>query len=561
MTTNDKISNIKKAYNFLNMKALFNIFLIVLMLIVGACTDLELQPLSTTTASTLFKDESAYRAFIARIYSGIAVTGQQGPSGDSDITSLDEGFSNYLRQYWQLEELPTDEAVIGWGDEGIQDLHSHKWTSANQFNRAIYYRIFFQISLANEFLRETSSDKLDARNVSLPTRNDIKQYRAEARFMRALSYWHGIDLYGDIPFFTEDSPIGSDPPAQATRTTVFDFLDRELKEIEADMAEPGQNDYGRADRAALWMLQAKLYLNEEVYTNGASNGYSDCVAACKKVIESGTYTLESKYRNLFTADNNNSREIIFAIPFDGLSTETWGGTTYLVHAPLGGKMVDNKNDVTGDELKDEAAKVYGVNSGWFGLRTTSALVNLFPDVTGAADKRAIFYTDGQSKEISQNGIGNFGEGYAVPKYSNLTSTGQAASDLTHTDTDFPMFRLADAYLMYAEAVLRGGSGGDQGTAVNYINALRERAYNNSNGNITADQLSLDFILDERARELYWEGHRRTDLVRFNRFTENGIWPHKGGEAAGVVTDKHFDIYPIPASEILANKKLKQNPKY
>lgn len=531
------------------------------MLAAGGCTDLDLEPQSTTTASTLFKDEASYRAFLARIYSGIAVTGQEGPSGNSDITSLDEGFSNYLRQWWQLEELPTDEAVIAWGDEGIQDLHNHNWTTANQFNRAIYYRIFYQVSQANEFLRETTDAKLDERNVTQATRDQIKTYRAEARFMRALSYWHGIDLYGNIPFYTEDTPISADPPSQSNRAEVFNYIERELQAIENDLPAPGQNEYGRADRAALWMLQAKLFLNAEVYAG--ANRYSDCVAACKKVIDADVYSLEENYRQLFMADNHLSKEVIFAINFDGLSTQTWGGTTYLVHAALGGKMVDNFDDQTGEEYpdKDEAARRFGVNSGWFGLRATSAFVNLFPDVTGAVDERAIFYTDGQSKEISATGISNFSEGYAVPKYSNLSSNEDPGSDLTHPDTDFPMFRLADTYLMYAEAVLRGGSGGDVGTAVNYINSLRQRAYNNEGGNISAGDLTLDFILAERGRELYWEGHRRTDLVRYNQFTENGIWPHKGGVPEGKTTDKYRDLYPIPAGEILANPKLQQNPGY
>ncbi len=510
-----------------------------LLLVMAACTDLDLEPRSSTTAAVLFNDEAAYRAFLARIYSGIAVTGQQGPAGNADISSLDEGFSNYLRQFWQLQELPTEEAVIGWGDEGIQDLHGHVWTTANQFVRATYYRIFFQVSQANEFLRETTDAKLDARNVSASTREDIKAFRAEARFLRALSYWHGIDMFGDIPFYTEDSPVGSDPPAQADRATVFNFLDSELKTIEADMVAPGQNEYGRADRGALWMLQAKLYLNAEVYAG--ANRYTDCISACKKIIDSGAYSLEDNYQHLFLADNDRSNEIIFPIVFDGLSTQTWGGTTYLVHAPLGGSM-------------DPA--LYGVNSAWFGLRTTASFVDLFSDLTGATDERAIFYTDGQTKDI--NAIGNFGDGYAVPKYSNVTSEGQAGADLNHPDTDFPMFRLADAYLMYAEAVLRGGQGGDANTATGYINELRQRAYNGASGNINANELTLDFILDERSRELYWEGHRRTDLIRYDRFTDNGIWPWKGGVKEGKLTGAFRDLYPIPASEILANPKLEQN---
>ena len=202
---------------------------------------------------------------------------------------------------------------------------------------------------------------------------------------------------------------------------------------------------------------------------------------------------------------------------------------------------------------------FGVNSGWGGLRTTSALVDLFPDETGGIDERAIFYTDGQTKSIES--LTEFTNGYAVPKYQNVTSDGTPGSDLTFADTDYPMFRLADAYLMYAEAVLRNGQGGDVATAVGYINQLRERAYNNANGNITADGLTLDFILDERARELYWEGHRRQDLIRYNLFTENGIWPWKGGVKEGKTTEAFRNLYPIPANDLLANPNLSQNDGY
>lgn len=524
------------------MKTALKSSIICLLLILGACTGLDIQPTDRVTPEVLFKDESAYRAFIARVYAGLAVTGQSGPAGNADISSLDEGFSNYLRQYWQLQELTTEEAVIGWGDEGLPALHEHSWTSANQFVRAMYYRIFFQVSMANEFLRETSDEKLDGRGVSTATRNDIKAYRAEARFLRALSYWHGLDLIGNIPFYTEDSGFGSAPPTQGDRRTIFDFVENELKAIENDMLAPGQNDYGRADRAALWMLQAKLYLNAQVYTG--SDRYTDCVTACKKVIDSGLYNLEDNWRNLFKTDNHLSREIIFAIPFDGLSTQTWGGMTYLVHAPVGGTM---------------KGADYGINGGWFGLRATSALVDLFPEATGIIDERANFYTSGQNKEIAS--ISNFADGFAVQKFTNLSSNGDPGSDLDHPDTDFPMFRLADAYLMYAEAVLRGGSGGDIGTALNYVNAIRTRAYNGDAGNLTANDLNLDFVLNERARELYWEGHRRTDLVRYNLFTENGIWPWKGGVQAGKTTDAYRNIFPIPTSEVLANKNLSQNPGY
>ena len=116
--------------------------------------------------------------------------------------------------------------------------------------------------------------------------------------------------------------------------------------------------------------------------------------------------------------------------------------------------------------------------------------------------------------------------------------------------------------MYAEAVLRGGSGGDKTTAVGYINQLRERAYGNTNGNITAADLTLNFILDERGRELYWEGHRRTDLIRFGQFTSaTYLWPWKGGVETGTGVDAHYNLFPIPNTDRTANPNLGQNPGY
>jgi hypothetical protein len=206
------------------------------------------------------------------------------------------------------------------------------------------------------------------------------------------------------------------------------------------------------------------------------------------------------------------------------------------------------------------AAEFGVNSGWGGLRTTSAFVSLFTDITGATDKRAMFYTNGQNAIIAD--LGSFTDGYAITKWSNKTSKGADGSNSTFVDTDFPLMRLAEMHLTYAEAVLRGGSGGSTTTALGYINALRERAYGNTSGNITAGELNLKFILDERGRELYWEGHRRTDLIRYGLFTGSTyVWPFKGGVAAGTAVADFRTIYPIPTSALVANPNLKQNGDY
>ena len=524
------------------MKKTYSLALISGFLIMGfACTNLEVEPESLTTSDLVFEEPESYRAFLARVYAGLAVSGQIGPSGDPDIQGIDEGFSNYIRQLWKAQELTTDEAVIAWGDEGLPDYHEHDWTASNQFVTAMYNRIFYQVSISNEFLRETSDALLSERGVSDALRADINQYRAEARFLRALSYWHGIDLYGDIPFYTEEDAIGTAAPEQASREEIFQFVEEELLAIVDQLSAPRQGEYGRADQGAVWALLAKLYLNAEIYTG--NQRYADCITYCNRVINLGAYQLDPVYQHLFLADNNTSEEIIFPITFDGERTQTFGGMTFVIHAAVGGEM-DPAN--------------YGIDGGWFGTRTTSALVNLFPDETGETDNRAIFYTEGQTKEIES--ITNFTDGYAVPKYENITSTGTPGSDATFPDTDFPMFRLADIYLMYAEAVLRGG-GGDVATAVTYVNDIRNRAYEDESGTLTANGLTLDFILNERARELYWEGHRRTDLIRFNQFTENGIWPWKGGVPAGRTTEAYRNLFPIPASDLLANPSLEQNDGY
>jgi hypothetical protein len=510
----------------------------LLLMAAAACTDLTLEPKSTPTDANIFADPNSYRAFIAKIYAGLAVSGQQGAAGQPDISGIDEGFSQYLRLYWEAEELPTDEAVIGWGDVGLPEMNTQTWAVTNSFVVAMYYRIFFQIGMANEFLRQTTDAKLTSRNVSTAVRAQIQTYRAEARFLRALSYWHGIDLFGSIPLITEASQLGIIPP-QATRAEIYNFIVSELNASKADLPAAGASNYGRATGPAADMLLAKVYLNAGVYT-GTPN-YAGALSAAQAVIGSGAYSLDPVYKNMFLADNNNSPEIIFPIPQDGLKTQTWGGVTFLVHASCGGDM----NNST-----------YGIDGCWWGLRLKPEAYNRYL----AGDRRTgTFFTTNQTVAVTS--IGDFHAGIAAPKFQNKTSTGANGSHPTHVDTDFPLFRLGDAYLIYAEAFLRGG-GGNATTALNYVNALRVRAYGDSSAVITAPQMTLDFILDERGRELLWEGHRRTDLVRYGRFTGSAyIWSWKGGTQAGAATDPKYDLFPIPANELVANPNLKQNPGY
>ena len=510
-----------------------------LLIGVTAC-DVTTEPKSTVTEANVFNDTQSYEAFLAKLYAGLTVTGQQGPHGNSDFSRLDEGFSHYGRMWWSLQELPTDEAVLGWGDAGIPEMTTMGWASSNQFVQMMYSRVFYQVSLVNEFLRATSDEKLAERGHTA-LRDELAPMRAEARFLRAFSYWNGIDLYGDIPLVTEDFVIGATPPEQSDRATIYQYVVDELNDIRADLPAAGAGEYGRADQGAVAMLLAKLYLNASVYIGADQSSLA--LTEVERAI-GGAYSLATNYQLNFMADNQNSPETIWAVAQDGDRTQQWGGLTFLIHAAVGGSM--NPAD-------------FGINGGWWGIRVLPELVEKFPGGGTSLDGRAIFYTDAQRLEVDN--ISDFTAGYAGAKFTNVTSLGVPGAHDNHPDTDFPVFRLADAYLMYAEAHLRGG-GGTAAAALGYVNELRERAYGDQSGNITAGQLTLDFILDERARELWWESHRRTDLIRFGLFTSGDyLWSWKGGTQGGAAVADHLNLYPLPASELLANPNLTQNPGY
>jgi hypothetical protein len=419
------------------------------------------------------------------------------------------------------------------------------WSPNNEILTGLYYRSFYQITLANDFIRQAADDKLGGRGITGSSADSIKAYKTEARFLRAYQYWVLMDLFGNPPFVTENDALGAAVPKQITRADLFKYVETELKDIEGSLVAARANEYGRADKAAAWALLARMYLNAEVYTGTAR--YADAIIYAKKVIDAG-YTLTSDYRQLMLADNHlNKNEFILTINYDGRKTQSYGGTTFLTHAPVGGSMTSSN---------------YGVSGGWAGVRTTKNLPLLFPDVTGTADKRAQFYTAGQSLELSGEPAPKFEEGYAVTKYRNITRSGAQGQSGDFSDIDFPLFRLAEMYLIYAEAVKRGGAGGDLGTATSYINLLRARAYGSTSGNINSTDLTLDFILDERGRELYWECFRRSDLIRHNKFVEGTyLWPWKGGVSTGTAVASYRKLFPIPSTDITSNRNLVQNPGY
>lgn len=512
-----------------------------------SCTkDLDITPNDDQTllGEEFFENETSYKELLGGVYANLSLTGIDGPES-STIQGLDAGTSQFGRVLLYLQTLSADQMIWSYeNDPGTREIQRNIWTAQNPLLTGMFGRTHNTIAYANNFLRETTDAKLDARQVSSATRADIITYRAEARLLRAMSYYYMMDIFGKAAYVTEADPINA-LPVQYDRAQLFNFIETELKDIDADLKDPLQNEHGRADKAVAWMILAKIYLNAEVYIQ--TDHYADCLAYTEQIIAGG-FSLASEYAHNFMADNNTnsaSNEIIFPLISDGINTHNYGPTTVMVNGEVG-------------SIEANGAALGVGAGGWGGaLRLRKQFVQLFDGSTFSADSRNMIISGTRPIEITD--ISDKDTGYITTKWSNATSTGEFGSNDTFVDTDFPLFRLADVYLMYAEAHLRGG-GGTAAAAAGYLSDLRTRA-NNSNTIGTSD-LSLDFILDERARELHWEAHRRQDLIRFNKFTGGAYnWTWKGNGSNGISLPSHMDVYPIPSSSLGSNPNLTQNTGY
>ena len=533
------------------IKTIKNLFVVIFLTsVVTSCTnDLNIVPEDdqTVLSEALFENESAYLEVLAGTYANLSLTGVDGP-GSSNIKGLDAGTSQYGRTLLYLQTLSADQMIWSYeNDPGTREIQRNIWTAQNPVILGMFSRSMVTVAFANNFLRETTPEKLDARNVSATTKADIVTYRAEARLLRALSYYNLMDLYGKAPMVIETDPTAGFNPPQADRTELFTFIESELLAIDADLMAPKTNQHGRADKAVAWMLLAKIYLNADVYIG--EQKYTECLTECTKIIGGG-FSLATNYAHLFMADNNTNsanNEIIFPLISDGLITQNYGPTTVMVNGEIGSL------EANGIPLGVGAA-------GWGGaLRVRKQFAQLFDGGIFSGDTRNTIISGTRTIDITD--ISDKDQGYVIEKYSNATSTGTFGSDQTFVDTDFPLFRLADVYLMYAEAHLRGATGGSNTVMETYINALRTRA-NNPQNNLTASDISLDFILDERARELHWEAHRRQDLIRFGKFTGgNYNWAWKGNGSNGIALPTHMKLYPVPTASLASNPNLTQNTGY
>ena len=495
--------------------------------------DLNVTPIdpNANTADKALVNEAAYEQFLSGVYLGFATSGYYGANGGASISGLDGGASQYIRGLYHHSELTTDESVCGWNDQTIKNFHWMNWTTDDTFIYAFYSRIFMQVGMANEFIREAKASEVNFAKK--------QQYIDEARVLRALAYYHAIDNFGNVPFADETAVVGVNPD-QISRADLYDWLESELQDLVSNSALPDKSGtvYGHANKSVAKFLLAKLYLNAEVFTGKAA--YDKCASVLTDLMDDG-YSLHttsqgtySAYQELFLADNDKcTDEIIFAVEQDGVNTTSYGATNYLIFASTGGAMDP-------DEM--------GISSGWGGLRMTPQFYNKF----SADDARALFYTATQVADIDD--IGEFSHGMAFRKFRNRTSDGGYGKEAGFVDTDFPMMRYADVLLMAAECQVRGA--GVNG-AIAGFNAVRARAGLNPISNPT-----LQDILDERARELYQECWRRNDLIRFGQFTSGSyLWQWKGNVKEGTAVEDYRALFPIPDSDRLANTKLQQNPGY
>ena len=517
----------------------------------------------------------------SKCYAGLIM---EGNDGKADFTIDDDGKSTLLRNLFNFNEVPTDEAVCWWSDGGIADVSYNKFDAGNATLKNLYYRLMSNISYENHFL------SLDAAKAE-------KTKYAEVRVLRAYSYFLMLDFFGDPTFIDK---ISAETPRQAHsynskfesgksytraellqlgREFLFGWVEKELLAAEPDLLEAkpetdSDADYGRIDKGTCWLLLSRLYLNAGTYLNndGQNNPYWEkALEFADKVIESpyalfddSKMSAEAKangykpYDLLFMGDNGSngaSCEALLPLMQDGEKTQGWGGSLFYVAALW---------DATMSTVADKGAGT--TENSWQGMRVRPQFVEkFFTDPTVVVgktakeirdmnvDDRAILWGKDRTLELGDNDA--FAKGIATPKWNNnYSTTNGTPHDSKFVDIDFFLFRVAEAYLNAAEAEMHlNGEGSAK--AKKYINALRERAHA-----AKRDSYTLNDVLDERSRELYCEGLRRTDLIRFNQFGGTQAtykWELKGGSANGTTFAKTNNVYPIPSSEIRSNKNLTQ----
>lgn len=548
-----------------NIKKAFPIVGLAMTLGMSSCVnDLNVEPIDPRLNTQVNADKLFNKMYAEFVFEG------KGP-GESELDLGDAGLSVLYRLLWNANELTTDEAICGWTDKGIGEFSKNSFTAANESLYGLWWRLNFGVSICNQYLKECADYD--------------KTMTAEAHFMRDLYYYYLLDNFGN-PAFSETMP---DPdPKQIKSADLYNFIVKDLEENMGNMLAPsvrkkGQKNYSRADQSAAWMLLARLYLNAEKYTGKAewtkAKEYAD-----KVIKESGRTLWEgdnatthrsangkySAYQMLFMADNDQTgayNECIFGFALDGATSASWGASTFLHGATWDKQMIADYPQKSVQAWGGNRTRVDLVKK-FISLTDLNSLDSWTPEtITKAAgDDRALLYGDNatgnhgkKDRKYTNDDLATFTDGLAITKFTSDRSDDGATANSDHCDNDIMLMRLPEAYYIYAEAEAReAGSEVTLAEGTRLINEVRKRANNNN----LLTSYTLDELLDERARELYFEGLRRTDLIRYGYFgNSNYTWQWKGGVQEGGKFPSYFNIFPIPQTELGTNHNLHQNPGY
>jgi len=550
-----------------------------------SCTDdLDAFPFNETD----FTSENAYGNEYDNYLSGLAKL-YLAFSSTTDLDVEDAGASELIRAFWSIQECSTDACKNDWeADSWVMDINQNTWsTASNAATYALYARTLHGITYTNEFLRQTTKDKLELRGCSSEVIAQVESLRAEARFIRAVMYWIAIDAFGDVPFVTENSDFGAVTPRLGKRAEVYEYLESELIDLVSDesaMGEAGSN-YPRADKGSALGLLSRLYLNARVYNSTVDeNGnvtakgdakWEECKKVCEDIFELN-YGLCSNYFDLFRGDNGENpdakQEFLFSIYYDAVNSLSWGGTIFLVQASF--QAADDLLDTAGNSLY-----MLGVANGWAGIHMPYQYARDYfgvsvPDSAYAEDSTYTGYYDYTDKRAANfwikghyenmTDLAEFSQGWSYYKYNNIPhdltpeefreTAATYGTATAKASIDYPFIRLAEIYLTYAEACLNLGQ---TSLALPYLNALRDRA-----GLPDISTYDLDYIIKERAVELSWEACRRTDLIRWDLFhTDEYIWNWKGGVYEGQPFPEYKNVFDFPSSEMVSNENLTHKPGY
>ena len=539
----------------MNFKRIFSAVAAAAMLTacVGDLNTIPLNPTDVTSETAYGADEQGYVQGLAKIYFQLTSNNTQ------DLQVADGGASEFVRAFWSTQEVTADAAKCAWGDAWVNDLNNNTWKGdvLNDAVYAVYVRTLQGIAYVNEYLRQTSDANLDLRGCSAEVKAKVQQFRAEARFLRAYFYWAAMDTFGQVPFSTENTQFGGGyNPPQQPREYIFNYIVEELEDLasESSAMPAAQSNYPRADKGSVLGLLARVYLNAEVYAGKAM--WAEAKAACEQIYGLG-YALAPTHAELFRGDNGENadvkKEFLFAASYDAESNQSYGGTTYLTLSTLSGD--------------DGAVNIIGINGGWAGNRVPYEYVaKFFTDVKGQnyetgeysyTDKRAgYFYIKGRTESM-ENNLNIFLNGWSCIKFNNVPHDMDAvefaatAATKNFSDIDWPLIRLGEIHLIYAEACIHAG-----GSAADQLAALAERA-----GVAAPATVDAEWLMAERARELMWEAHRRTDLIRYGKWLSGYNWTFKGGNFGGQDLPAHFNVFPVPSTELATNLDLQQNPGY